>query len=81
MVRLQGIGVAVVLWLAVAASPVAGQYTGPDIPKTRAEFERLLLERANPDSLATDGAGAYNNIYLYLVPARFLDRRLYEQAL
>ncbi len=81
MVRWQGIGVAVVLWLAMAASPVAAQPRGPDIPKTRAEFEKLLLERATPDSLATDGAGAYHNIYIYLVPARFLDSRLYEQAL
>lgn len=81
MVSLRGIGVAVVLWLAMAAAPVAAQSTGPDIPKSRAEFEKLLLERANPDSLATDGVGAYDNIYLYLVPARFLDSRLYERAL
>lgn len=52
-----------------------------DHPKTRAEFEKLLLEKANNDSLATDYAGAWSNIYQYIVPARFLDRSLYEQAL
>lgn len=53
----------------------------PDHPKTRAEFEKLLLEKANNDSLATDYAGAWSNFYQYIVPARYLDRSLYEQAL
>lgn len=59
----------------------AAQNTGPDTPKNPADFQKLVLERANPDSLATDYAGAWLNIYQYLVPARFIDRHLYEQAL
>lgn len=53
----------------------------PDAPKSRAEFEKLVLEKANPTSLATDYAGAWHNFYRYVVPARFLNRGLYEQAL
>ncbi|ANV99334.1 hypothetical protein LMTR13_03230 [Bradyrhizobium icense] len=68
-------------WLLGAASTAAAQNTRVDAPKTRADFEKLVLERAHPDSLATDFAGAFGNIYQYLVPARFLDGRLYEQAL
>lgn len=69
------------LWLCLAASPAAAQSATDDTPKTRAQFEQLVRERANPLSLATDFAGAWANIYQFLAPARFLDRRLYEQAL
>ena len=69
--------------LGVAFAPLTGAAQPPEVdtPKSRADFQKLVLERANPDSLATDHGGAWDNIYRYLVPARFLDRNLYEQAL
>jgi CHAT domain-containing protein len=48
---------------------------------SRASFERLLLERARYDNLRTDTGEAYANVYRLLIPARFLDRSLYERAL
>lgn len=70
-----------ILWIVLAAPSAAGQTAEAGPPKSRADLQKLVLERANPDSLATDYAGAWGNIYQYLMPARFIDRRLYEQAL
>ncbi len=69
-----------ILWGVLAPVIAAAQNAEPT-PKNPADFGKLVLERATPDSLATDYGGAWANIYQYLVPARFIDRRLYEQAL
>lgn len=50
-------------------------------PMSRPAFEKLLMERANPDSLGTDTAGAWDGLYQHLSIARSLDRTLYERAL
>jgi hypothetical protein len=69
-----------ILWGVLAPATAAAQNAAPT-PKDLADFEKLVLERATPDSLATDYGGAWANIYQYLVPARFIDRQLYEQVL
>lgn len=55
--------------------------TAQEQPLTRQAFDRHLRQHAKPDSLATDVAGAWSNIYRYLIPARLLDRKAYEQAM
>jgi CHAT domain-containing protein len=75
------VGGLAILWVVLAAPSAVAQSAAADEPKSREAFEKLVLERANPTSLATDVGGAWGNIYQYLAPARFLDRRLYEQAL
>jgi CHAT domain-containing protein len=70
-----------ILWGVFAPLIAAAQGAQSGVPKNPADFQKLVLERAIPDSLATDYGGAWANIYQYLVPARFIDRNLYEQAL
>ncbi|WP_157088117.1 CHAT domain-containing protein [Bradyrhizobium jicamae] len=70
-----------ILWGVLAPLTAAAQNAGSDTPKNPADFRELVLARANPDSLATDYGGAWSNIYQYLIPARFIDRHLYEEAL
>lgn len=68
------------LWGVVTACAVAVPTLAQE-PMSRAAFDRALRQNANPRSLGTDVAGAWDNIYQYLIPARLLDRKAYEQAL
>jgi hypothetical protein len=52
-----------ILWIVLAPFTAVAQNAEPGTPKSSADFQKLVLERANPDSLATDYAGAWGNIY------------------